>query len=655
MSVELLRVRATSATQGLADYQLYAPPAGFAFFPDTSGQPLNYLAFDPVTGAWEFGAGASEQFILRRSSIVASSAAGAPVDWPAGLREIVFFPLPGFASVRVIENEQSPTAIGLADMGRVILNLYASEIQLPLAGFAANSAPLGFTVEIINAAAAPLTIRPAGTNLIDNRTAVVVLARDDSARFIRAAYPAPEGWRSERRSRVGLAQLASAATMTLAAAPGRMIEITGSATINEFGLAEEGDRFNLNFTGNARLVHSVGGLPDRIRLPGNRDFIAAVGDRMTLARRGGLWTCESIQRVVGPETIGNLIDNGDMRIDQRNAGIGVGGGIDIPTGNALAASVFPVDRWLLTYSGGSPATLIAGRVTGAPTATGFSTALEFTSPTGVAEPTAGHHFLGLQGIEGTRLAPLRWGTADARPAVLSFWAKCSVPGTYCVSVRNAAQSRSFVATVSLGTSWQLFSILIPGETTSGVWPTDHQLAATVAFDLGSGASFETNTANVWIAGNYHRAAGASRLNSTAPGPRIITITGVMLTPVQEAGPFPVLPFVRSLRDCQRYFEKSYDYGVRPGTIDSAGAIAGIASGSAVYLNVRFTVQKRASPAIVIYNPSTGASGVVGASGTGANTTIYSSWPGTTGFNATGYATDGVGYFLHYTSNAEPVA
>jgi hypothetical protein len=64
--------------------------------------------------------------------------------------------------------------------------------------------------------------------------------------------------------------------------------------------------------------------------------------------------------------------------------------------------------------------------------------------------------------------------------------------------------------------------------------------------------------------------------------------------------------------CQRYYEKSYNIDVAPGTVTGVGKVAVPASGTsnnrAVMLNIRFKVTKRATPSLAIYSPATGASG-----------------------------------------------
>jgi hypothetical protein len=47
----------------------------------------------------------------------------------------------------------------------------------------------------------------------------------------------------------------------------------------------------------------------------------------------------------------------------------------------------------------------------------------------------------IQRIEGTNVADLAWGTANAKTVTLSFWVRSSLTGTFGGSLRNSAGDR----------------------------------------------------------------------------------------------------------------------------------------------------------------------------------------------------------------------
>jgi hypothetical protein len=75
--------------------------------------------------------------------------------------------------------------------------------------------------------------------------------------------------------------------------------------------------------------------------------------------------------------------------------------------------------------------------------------------------------------------------------------------------------------------------------------------------------------------------------------------------------FEIRPIEQEIALCQRYYEKSYNLTVDPGTISQAGEVRFIQGGtSSQFLGgpFQFQVRKRATPSMIIYSPGTGATG-----------------------------------------------
>jgi hypothetical protein len=89
------------------------------------------------------------------------------------------------------------------------------------------------------------------------------------------------------------------------------------------------------------------------------------------------------------------------------------------------------------------------------------------------------------------------------------------------------------------------------------------------------------------------------------------ITGVQLEVGSVATPFEHRSYGEELAACQRYFFKSYDDGVTPGTVTEVGAYyRTIDDGSPSYASVgpiRYPVTMRDTPTVTFYSPATGAS------------------------------------------------
>lgn len=256
----------------------------------------------------------------------------------------------------------------------------------------------------------------------------------------------------------------------------------------------------------------------------------------------------------------NRIINGDMRIDQRNAGAAVSFSTDV--------NVYTIDRFAsVRNAAGGPTGLVFSvqRSNIDFAVDGFQYALGFTVTTASSTAlAAGNHIVITDHrIEGFNVADLQWGTANAKPATISFWARANGAYTYFLSLRNDGFTRSYVTSLATtANTWQLYTFTIPGDTT-GTWPKDNTVGLRVSISAVSGSTFQTSSANVWQAGNFmslttNTNAFISTVNAN------FLITGLQLEKGPVATPFEIRPFGNELQLCQRYYEKSYVYDVVPG-------------------------------------------------------------------------------------------
>jgi len=119
------------------------------------------------------------------------------------------------------------------------------------------------------------------------------------------------------------------------------------------------------------------------------------------------------------------IINGQMQIDQRNAGSAV---------TVNAANIFVVDRFKSTaVSNGWGGTAVfsgqqnKGSVT---PPTGFSNYLGLATTTADTSIASNDSYDLVQRIEGFNTADLAWGTANAKTITVSFWVYTNLTGTF---------------------------------------------------------------------------------------------------------------------------------------------------------------------------------------------------------------------------------
>jgi hypothetical protein len=165
-------------------------------------------------------------------------------------------------------------------------------------------------------------------------------------------------------------------------------------------------------------------------------------------------------------------------------------------------------------------------------------------------PSTSDYFINQWRIEGTNIAHLKWGTANAKAVSLQFEALASVAGTYSGSLINAANNRCYPFSFTLAASTTTLIKIenIPGDT-SGTWLTTAAKALSITFDLGCGVNTKT-TANAWAAGLYLGVTGATNLVSQANG-STLSITNVQLEVGSRCRLFERKLWVDELIECQR--------------------------------------------------------------------------------------------------------
>ena len=305
--------------------------------------------------------------------------------------------------------------------------------------------------------------------------------------------------------------------------------------------------------------------------------IVSSGSITTQSATGVIFSDSSNQvAAASPFSLKNRIINGDMVIDQRNAGASI-------TGND---GVFPVDRFSISASQSSKMTARqnAGSVT---PPTGFTNYLGITSSSAYTVG-ASEVFTINQRIEGFNFADCQWGTANAKTVTLSFQVYSSLTGTFGGVLQNSAVNRSYPFTYSIPTAntWTTISITIAGDTT-GTWiGATNGTGLIIRWGLGVGSTV-SGTANSWASATYYSATGATSVVGTNGA--TFYITGVQLERNTTATPFEWIPYGMELSLCQRYFQQ-------------LGSAVGVASASNFITGaIQFFTPMRTTPTVSTSN------------------------------------------------------
>jgi hypothetical protein len=302
----------------------------------------------------------------------------------------------------------------------------------------------------------------------------------------------------------------------------------------------------------------------------------------------------------------NRIINGAMEIDQRNSGASV----------SANDGSFAVDRTYFNMQTNSKGTGIQS--SDAPA--GFKNSLLYTN--GSAYTVGASETYGIiQNIEGTNIADLAWGTANAKTVTLSFWVKSSVTGLYGgvakTTTGSPAYTYAFSYTINSANTWEYKTVTIPGPTV-GTWVTTTSIGIRLGFGLGNGSN-NSIAANSWTAANVWSVTGAVSVLATANA--TWQITGIQLEVGSYATTFERRPYGMELLLCQRYF-----YQWSAVNANSAIVGSGQAFGStSAYILLKTPVTMRVPPTTF---SSAGSFGSNNASGGGLAVTsisLVSSW------------------------------
>jgi hypothetical protein len=290
------------------------------------------------------------------------------------------------------------------------------------------------------------------------------------------------------------------------------------------------------------LTTGVGGLETTADASGSFSFqsdgstvisVTSSGVAITgaLSQNGGAYSTQP--------TFRNRIINGDMRIDQRNAGASV---------TQSTSVAYTVDRWSCY---GSVASKFTVQQQTSVVPTGYTYAIKATSSSAYTVGASEFFFI-QQVIEGYNIADLAFGTANAKTVTLSFQVYSSLTGTFGGTLSNDATNRVYPFTYSIPTAntWTTISVTVAGDT-SGTWQATTSGGLVVNFNMGAGATV-SGTASAWSGSTLRAPTGATSVVGTSGA--TFYITGVQLEVGTEATPFEHRPYDMELARCQRYYQ-----------------------------------------------------------------------------------------------------
>jgi hypothetical protein len=282
----------------------------------------------------------------------------------------------------------------------------------------------------------------------------------------------------------------------------------------------------------------------------------------------------------------NLVINGDLRIWQRSTSDTIN--------NAASQSVKTADRWNNYHS--TDGVVTESRSTDVPIGSGFYYSLKHEVTTADTSVGATQYHSHKYDIEGQDVAHLMWGTSQAKPITVSFWAKSSVTGDYGFCIRPGSSNDRFYAdtiTITQANSWKKYSFTVPG-CLDGTWDKTINSGLQVQISHMMGTTYQTSSLRQWTSSLV--VSPTSQVNWMETVGNTWYITGLQVEEGRNTTEFEHRPIGEELALCQRYCQK-FETGFR---VANAYPNVVLSSGDQIP-SYPFTVSMRAAPSI---SPST---------------------------------------------------
>ena len=236
----------------------------------------------------------------------------------------------------------------------------------------------------------------------------------------------------------------------------------------------------------------------------------------------------------------NMVINADMRISQR--------------GTSFTPAVefgYTLDRWT-TFLSQTGSFNVTQETTSPPD--GFTHYLRVTS-TAATSSITGRNLL-CQMVEGSNLAPTKWGFSDAKPCKISFWVRSSLPGKHGFTINDTNQRPCFGKGyyINQANTWEYKEIFVPPATFGDFSLNTNGRGCWLFWDMGSASGYDVPVEGIWNdTQNDYSVSGT--VDIIATNGATFDITGVQLEVGKNATEFEHRSYGEELALCYRYYRR----------------------------------------------------------------------------------------------------
>jgi len=263
-----------------------------------------------------------------------------------------------------------------------------------------------------------------------------------------------------------------------------------------------------------------------------------------------------------------LVINGNMQVSQRGTSFS-------PSGNT---DYYSIDRFAYFATSGATGDATITQASDAPSGTGFKKSIKI-SPDATETPSGTHNMAFGYAFEGQDVQVLQHGQTSPEKVTLAFWVKSSKTGTYCVQIKEEGITDEsyllFEYAISSANTWEKKIISWTGNSAHAI-NNDNTQGYRIMWHLATGSSDHASATTSWTISESFKAT-SNQVNFFDSTSNEWYLTGVQLEvgefDANSIAPFQHESFGDNLKRCERYFCKSYNYGIAPGTNASSDANA----------------------------------------------------------------------------------
>ena len=349
----------------------------------------------------------------------------------------------------------------------------------------------------------------------------------------------------------------------------------------------------------------------------------------------------------------NLIINGAMQVAQRGTS---------NTTNGYGT----VDRYYMGYSGTDEAptqSQIDIGTSDTPYTLGFRKAFRVTNGNQTSGAGAADYIFMNYSIEAQDLANSGWNyTSSSSNITLSFWIRSSVAQNFFLQFHTRDGTErvyTFETGALTADTWTKVTKTFPGSSLITI-DNDNGQGAIITMNYFFGQNYTNSdgsaASNVWRSyGDSVKSADQTTTWYTT-NDATLDLVGFQLEVGSVATDFEHRSFAQELKLCERYFEKSYNHSVVPGTATDAGLVMWLANRNPglPHTTLRYKTPKSANPTVTIFNTNTADSNTLRDKDAAADLTPAVNRLGTEGGTVYTSTSVALGNFLayHYTAESE---